>query len=74
MSVADDCPKCQAPMSPGFVVDQGDYSITTVSTWQSGAPRKSFWSGVNQSEPDQIEITTWRCTRCGYLESYALTG
>ena len=64
------CVKCGGTMSEGFVVDEG-YGTAGVSTWQDGVPKKSFWTGVKQLKESQIEITTWRCRRCGYLESYA---
>ncbi len=64
------CVKCGGSMSPGFVVDQG-YGSAHVSTWQEGEPKKSFWLGLKQSKEDQKEVTTFRCSRCGYLESYA---
>jgi hypothetical protein len=58
-------------MSAGFIVDQG-HGTAQVSTWQGGEPTKSFWLGLKQSKSDQIEVTTYRCGRCGYLESYAI--
>ena len=64
------CPKCSRAMTRGFVVDEG-YGVAGVSTWQDGDPRKSFWTGVKQLKDEQHEIVTWRCTGCGYLESYA---
>ena len=67
---ASRCPKCQSSMVEGFIVDQG-YGAATVSTWQGGEPRKSIWTGVKQDKREQHEIVTWRCSRCGYLESYA---
>ena len=60
-------------MSAGFILDEG-YGTSRVSTWQGGTPKKSFWTGVNEKKEAQIEITTLRCDRCGYLESYARTG
>jgi hypothetical protein len=57
-------------MSEGFIVDQG-YGTVSVSTFQKGEPSRSFWTGVKQSKKDQIAISTWRCERCGFLESYA---
>lgn len=57
-------------MIEGFVVDQA-YAAVMVSTWQEGEPRRSFWTGVKQSKADQLAIVTYRCGRCGYLESYA---
>ena len=63
--------KCGGAMVSGFVMDQG-HGIFHVSKWQRGEPRKSFWSGVKLSREQQFEVTTFRCDRCGYLESYAL--
>ena len=71
MKPSNRCPRCDGSMSPGFVVDQG-YGTASVSSWQSGEPRKSIWVGVKQSKKDQLEITTQRCDRCGFLEHYAL--
>ena len=65
------CPKCNGSMSEGFIVDHGDYGAAHVSTFQAGEPRKSFWTGLKQSKEDQIAVTTLRCGRFGYLESYA---
>ena len=71
MNTVNACTKCGGRMSEGFVIDHGDYGSTSVSTWQGGPPRKSFWTGIKQSKDDQLEITSWRCDRCGFLESYA---
>lgn len=66
-----DCPRCGGTMSEGVILDHGDYGSVNVSTFQSGPPRKSFWCGFKQSKEDQHAITTFRCNRCGFLESYA---
>ena len=65
------CPKCGGSMTEGFIVDHGDYGTAHVSTFQSGQPRKSFWTGLKQNKADQVAVTTFRCGRCGFLESYA---
>ena len=57
-------------MTEGFVLDEG-YGTTKVSTWQAGQPKNSFWQGIKQMKKDQVRISTWRCDRCGFLESYA---
>jgi predicted RNA-binding Zn-ribbon protein involved in translation (DUF1610 family) len=64
------CPKCGGAMVAGFIVDQG-YGEAHVTKWQSGEPKRSFWTGVKQSKSQQIETTTYRCESCGYLETYA---
>ena len=70
MASSDGCPKCGGRMTEGFVIDEG-YGTAHVSTWQQGEPRKSFWTGIKKSKKEQIKVETWRCDRCGYLESYA---
>ena len=66
------CPKCQGRMTEGFIVDSGDYGTASVSTWQGGEPKKSFWTGLKQDKKAQLQVTTWRCDRCGFLENYAV--
>jgi hypothetical protein len=65
---SNDCSKCQGSMIEGFVLSERQ-GLWAVSSWAEGAPRKT-WFGVRpRGKP--IEISTWRCTRCGFLESYA---
>ena len=64
------CPKCQGAMAEGFVVDH-THGGASVSAWVEGEPRKSFWTGLKLGGSTPIDIATWRCRRCGYLESYA---
>ena len=65
-----DCPRCSGLMEPGFIVDEG-YGKRVVAKWVAGEPRKSFWVGLRLGGQDQIEVATYRCRSCGYLESYA---
>lgn len=70
MPQAGECPKCAGAISEGYVADQG-YGSATVASWREGEPRKSIWVGLKLGGTKPVEITTWRCGRCGYLESYA---
>jgi len=65
------CPKCDCAMDEGCLIDQG-YGAVAVPKWQPGPPKKSIWAGLKQTKKAQIEVSTWRCGRCGYLENYAL--
>ena len=42
-----------------------------VAAWREGKPKKSVWVGLKLGGSTAIEITTWRCRRCGFLENYA---
>jgi hypothetical protein len=64
------CPKCDGEMSQGFVLDS-TYGARLVDQWFEGAPRKSFWYGTKLPDGKSIPIGTFRCTSCGFLESYA---
>ena len=65
------CPKCNGSMVEGFIVDRGDYGIAHVSTFQAGEPTRNFFGGLKQNKKEQVAVTTLRCSRCGFLESYA---
>lgn len=58
-------------MTEGFVMDTNQHQQRTVSTWVEGIPEKSFWLGLKLGKKPKFEIQTWRCGRCGFLESYA---
>jgi hypothetical protein len=62
------CPKCKGTMERGVTLDY----------WGTGgAADNSFWAPRVASKlpfaksPPQTKIATYRCTECGYLESYA---
>lgn len=65
-----DCPKCGGSMEPGFIVDEG-YGRYDRARWQSGAADKAWWGGLRIRKKELIGVSTDRCRRCGYLESYA---
>jgi hypothetical protein len=65
------CPKCKSTMENGFIVDFNDAGGRLVSRWVEGVPEESFWSGLKLDDRRQMEIRTYRCAGCGYLESYA---
>jgi hypothetical protein len=57
-------------MTLGFIPDHA-HGATKVSNWVEGGPDKSILFGVKLWRRRKIEIETWRCGKCGYLESYA---
>ena len=68
------CPKCSSAMEEGFVLDRGESYY--VPQWQPGQPENTRILGMSTGIPkvnkDQWRpIATYRCTHCGYLESYA---
>ena len=67
------CPKCEGTMEAGLIED-----------YTEGGPSQSRWATKSQTEvrvlgliltktPNvRFPVTTYRCSECGFLESYAL--
>ena len=64
------CPRCSGQMEEGFLVDEG-YGSRTTAQWVAGKPEKSIWVGIKLRGKTKLGVATYRCRRCGYLESYA---
>lgn len=69
----EDCIKCGGRMEPGFMSDS-TYGANVLSQWIEGVPIVSKWVGLKLKGRRKIATSTKRCTRCGYLESYAIEG
>ncbi|MDB4950621.1 MAG: hypothetical protein JWM27_3270 [Gemmatimonadetes bacterium] len=65
------CPKCEGKMERGFMVDAAANSSYAPPRWAPGQPEKSFWTGLKVDLKTALPVVTLRCTRCGFLESYA---
>ena len=66
------CPRCRGSMERGFVADKAHYSVPETQKWVEGPPERSFWTGLKMKDRDVLPVATYRCERCGYLESYAI--
>lgn len=65
------CSKCNGEMVQGFILDW-NVAGRLVSSWVEGAPEKSFWTGTKSPAYEKcIPVGTFRCSDCGFLESYA---
>ena len=58
-------------MDPGIILDYNAHGSMVQSSWVEGAPERSFWEGLKLKGHEKLAVTTYRCTGCGYLESYA---
>jgi hypothetical protein len=67
------CPKCNGVMVQGFIKDLKGEGSCRVSTWVEGAPGKPSLFGSSVPAPAEkcIPVGTFRCSVCGFLESYA---
>jgi hypothetical protein len=67
-----DCPKCKARMEKGFIADYTHgHANRMQSKWIEGDPVRSFWLGLSFKGRRMRDVTTFRCTSCGFLESVA---
>jgi predicted nucleic-acid-binding Zn-ribbon protein len=73
-----ECPKCRSRMEEGFIEEVTRNAIRAAK-WIEGPPEERYlfglkttpFIGLNTKGKRQYEVTTYRCTRCGYLELYA---
>lgn len=68
---APQCPHCHVVMDVGFVPDLGHHSWPNEPKWTAGEPERSFWRGIKLKGKARVPISTYRCPRCGLLQSYA---
>jgi hypothetical protein len=66
------CNKCNCDMEEGFLLEKGDGGVLSSATWVTGNPEKSLLFGLSVKGKPIYTVKTFRCTGCGYLESYAL--
>lgn len=71
MDTAPSCLRCSTPMLLGFLRDTMQGPGSLYPEWVSGTPKKSFWKGVDISGEERRQVVTFRCPKCGCLESYA---
>lgn len=63
------CPRCDSAMTLGVIIDK-DQGMRAASTWLEG-PAAKGWFGLKLGGKKPLDIETYRCNRCGLLESYA---
>lgn len=68
-----ECPKCRITMESGLLLDKGHANSLIATEWLEGAAEKNFWTGLKTKGKERLPVQTFRCPRCGYLESYAST-
>jgi hypothetical protein len=60
-------------MEPGFVIDRAHANSPTLSEWVQGHPEKG-WLGLKLRGKLRLPVMTYRCDRCGLLQSVARGG
>ena len=76
MSSTPDCPECRSRMEEGFIPDLGHGGTVVQMFWHPGTPEGQTFLGlktgsVKIDQSEAIKIMAYRCTRCGFIQSYA---
>ena len=70
MNLIIKCLRCSTEMEEGFVMD-AMMGGAMVARWVAGPPDSSWAGGVKFKGKEMRLLKTYRCPKCGYLESYA---
>jgi hypothetical protein len=70
MELTLNCPKCNALMEKGFVIEHADPSASLLD-WIAGAPELTSPILGKYKTSNARQIATYCCNGCGFLESYA---
>lgn len=57
-------------MMEGFLLDQSQ-ACRLVTKWIEGKPEISIFLGAKVNGRKQLEVQSFRCVDCSFLESYA---
>ena len=72
---APTCARCRVAMEEGYLLDRGHGNYRDQAQWVEGGPDRIRWLGVDfgvqTKDREVLKVSTWRCPRCGLLESYA---
>ena len=71
MAEALTCAGCGGEMEEGFIIDRGHYGAPGEQKWVEGEPERSIWTGIKTGGRRNFKVMSYRCERCGRLESYA---
>ncbi len=67
------CYRCQNPTTPGMPLER-DHGVPSQVRWAAGVPREgvgAMFIGEGSGTRERYRVVTYRCARCGALESFA---
>lgn len=70
MALALNCSKCNGQMEEGVVVDL-NYQGAIPSMWVEDRAGNGATSGGIDNHKRKVKTITYRCSSCGFLDSYA---
>ncbi len=70
MALKLNCSKCNSYMQQGVVVDLS-YAGILRSMWVEDQAENSVVAGIPDHHKRKVKAITYRCSNCGFLDSYA---
>ena len=70
MAGSTTCPKCNGRMELGTIIDMG-YGSVSMARWHPGEAKKAWHGSIKLDKKALRDVETYRCQKCGFLESYA---
>ena len=70
MALMLNCSKCDSHMQQGVVVDMS-YAGILRSMWVEDQAENSVIAGIPDHHKRKVNTITYRCSNCGFLDSYA---
>ncbi len=64
------CLRCQGQMEEGLLIESRMLAPMRLF-WLQGKPQKTWIGNVKTDPSKMVSTISYRCTICGYLESYA---
>ena len=61
-------------MEEGYLLETKHGNSRDQTKWVEGEPERSFFLGLKLKGHAVLTVETFRCKRCGFLESYAKAG
>jgi hypothetical protein len=58
-------------MAQGFILDHADGQQNKATAWVEGEPEKGWFGSIKTRGRRVLELESWRCEKCGFLDNYA---
>lgn len=67
-----ECAKCHSGMQEGYLLEKGHCNELSPEVWVAGSPsERTFLGRISIKGKVTYNVRTFRCTNCGFFESYA---
>lgn len=69
-STAPECRDCRATMEAGLMPDRTNHA-SDQPMWIKGTAEIGFFGHIKEGDRERLPVVTFRCPKCGRLESFA---